>query len=91
MNIVDFYQDDVISRRATSTPTPRENETPPQTNIQPLGVTKQINQVLNDMKNLLTHGREVVLKHEEMLPERDRNKTRRSRKERATVVGIEQH
>ncbi len=43
------------------------------------------------MKNLLTHGREVVLKHEEMLPERDRNKIRRSRKERATVVGIEHH
>ncbi len=49
------------------------------------------------MKNLLTHGREVVIKHEEeMLPERDfkvreRNKSRRSRKERATVLGIEQH
>jgi hypothetical protein len=49
------------------------------------------------MKNLLTHGREVVIKHgENMIPERDfkvreRSKTRRSRKERATVLGIEQH
>jgi len=49
------------------------------------------------MKNLLTHGRQVVLKHEEeMLPERDfklreRSKPRHSRKERATVLGIEQH
>ena len=49
------------------------------------------------MKSLLTHGREVVIKHEEeMLPERDfkireRSKTRRSRKDRATVLGIEQH
>jgi hypothetical protein len=49
------------------------------------------------MKSLLTHGREVVVQHkEDMIPERDskvreRNKSRRSRKERATVVGIEQH
>ncbi len=98
MNIFDFIsQDDTISRRATSTPTPRDNETPTQSNLPPLGVTKQINQVLNDMKSLLTHGREVVIKHEEeMLPERDfklrdKSKIRRSRKERATVLGIEQH
>jgi hypothetical protein len=49
------------------------------------------------MKTLLTHGREVVIKHEEeMQPERDfkvreRSKSKRSRKERVTVVGIEQH
>ena len=50
------------------------------------------------MKSLLNHGREVVIKHEEnMIPERDlklRDKsklTRRSKKERATIGGIEQH
>jgi len=49
------------------------------------------------MKSLLTHGREVVIKHEEeMRPERDfkvreKSKSRRLKKERATVVGIEQH
>lgn len=90
-------EDDIIARRATSTPTPRDNEDIPSSNLQPLGVTKQINQVLSDMKSLLTHGREVVLKHgEDMSPERDlkireKSKSRRSRKERATVGGIEQH
>jgi hypothetical protein len=49
------------------------------------------------MKSLLTHGREVVSKHEEDIhPERDfkireRNKSRRSKKERVTIGGIEQH
>lgn len=49
------------------------------------------------MKSLLTHGREVVVKHEEdMLPERDfkvreRSKSRRIKKERVTIGGIEQH
>ena len=90
-------EDEIIARRATSTPTPRENEEPQPSTIQPLGVTKQINQVLNDMKSLLTYGREVVVKHEEdMSPERDlkvreKSKSRRSRKDRATVGGIEQH
>ncbi|CAF0783997.1 unnamed protein product [Rotaria sordida] len=89
--------ENVITRRATSTPTPKENENQQQLNIQSLGVTKQINQVLNDMKNLLTHGREVVIKHEEdMIPERDfkvqeTSESRRSRKERTTVVDIKQH
>jgi hypothetical protein len=47
------------------------------------------------MKSLLTHGREVVTKHEtEMLPERDfkvreMSKPRRSKKERATIIGTE--
>jgi hypothetical protein len=64
--------------------------------LQPLGITKQINQVLNDMKCLLTHGREVIIKQEDAFPERDfklqkRSKSRYSRKERATVIGIEQH
>lgn len=93
-----YFSDNVVSRRATSTPTPRENETPqPQTNIQSLGITKQIDQVLNDMKSLLTHGREVVVRNEiDFLPERDlkvrgRSKSHRSRKDRATVLGIEQH
>jgi hypothetical protein len=64
--------------------------------IQPLGITKQINQVLNDMKSLLTLGREVIIKQEDAFPERDfklkkRSKSRYSRKERATVIGIEHH
>lgn len=90
-------EDDILARRATSTPTPRDNEEPQPSSIQPLGVTQQINQVLNDMKSLLTHGRDVVLKNgEDMSPERDlkfreKSKSRRSRKDRATVGGIEQH
>ncbi|CAF2788060.1 unnamed protein product [Rotaria sp. Silwood2] len=93
----DETTENIINRRATSTPTPRENENQQQSNIQSLGITKQINQVLNDMKNLLTHGREVVIKHEEdMIPERDfkvreTSKSRRSRKERTTVADIKQH
>jgi hypothetical protein len=48
------------------------------------------------MKCLLTHGREVIIKQEDAFPERDfklqkRSKSRYSRKERATVIGIEQH
>ncbi|CAF5186627.1 unnamed protein product [Rotaria magnacalcarata] len=90
----DETRDNRVSRRATSTPTPRENENEQQSNLQSLGITKQINQVLNDMKSLLTHGREVVIKHEEeMIPERDfkvqeRNKSRRSKKERTTIADI---
>ncbi|CAF0761632.1 unnamed protein product [Adineta steineri] len=89
--------EDVISRRATSTPTLIENDNQQlQSTIQPLGITKQINQVLNDMKNLLTFGREVIVKHDDVVPERDfkvrkSSKSRHSRKERATVIGIEQH
>ncbi|CAF3705459.1 unnamed protein product [Rotaria socialis] len=90
----DETTDNRVSRRATSTPTPRENENQQQSNLQSLGITKQINQVLNDMKSLLTHGREVVIKHEEeMIPERDfkvqeRNKGRHSKKERTTITDI---
>jgi len=91
-------QDNVVACRATSTPTPRENETPQyQSNVQSLGITKQINQVLNDMKSLLTHSREVFVRNEgDFLPERDlqkrtKSQSRRSRKDRATVLGIEQH
>lgn len=90
-----------MSLRATSTPTPRENEIQQQqqqhSSIQSLGITKQINDVLNDMKNLLTHGRDVVTKHEaDMLPERDfkvreRSKSRRIKRERATIGGMEQN
>lgn len=48
------------------------------------------------MKSLLTHGREVVIKHEEeMIPERDlktreRSKSRCLKKERIPVVDIKQ-
>ena len=78
-------QDNVVACRATST------------NVQSLGITKQINQVLNDMKSLLTHSREVFVRNEgDFLPERDlqkrtKSQSRRSRKDRATVLGIEQH
>ncbi|UJR35252.1 hypothetical protein I4U23_028016 [Adineta vaga] len=85
----------IISRRATSTPTYTETDNQ---HIQPLGITKQINQVLNDMKSLLTYSRETIIKHDEsfVVPERDfkvrkRSKIRQVRKERATVIGIEQH
>lgn len=86
-----------MNRRATSTPTPREGEDEQISIFQSLGVTKQINQVLNDMKSLLTHGREVVIKHEgEMIPERDfkiieTSKGRRSKKERVTLSDIKQN
>ncbi|CAF1242184.1 unnamed protein product [Adineta ricciae] len=84
----------VISRRATSTPTYSETEI---CQIQPLGITKQINQVLSDMKSLLTYSRETIVKHDDgvVVPERDfkvrkRNKSRQVKRERSTVIGIEQ-
>ena len=95
-----FFEDDeirenVVSRRATSTPTPGENDNHQQQhlNVQSFGVTKQINQVLDDMKKLLSHGREVAIKHEDdLIPERDfkireQNKSRRSKTERTNCSG----
>ena len=86
---------DTIARRATSTPTPRDDEHQQLASIQSLGITKQIDEVLNDMKSLLTHGREVVIQHqkstvshkESKIPER--MKPRRTRKERATAPSLE--
>ncbi|CAF3907898.1 unnamed protein product [Adineta steineri] len=53
-------------------------------------------QEVNHMKRLLTFGRELIVKHDDVVPERDfkvrkRIKSQHSRKERATVVCIEQH
>ena len=87
--------DDTIARRATSTPTPRDDEHQQLANIQSLEITKQIDEVLNDMKSLLTHGREVVIQHQNSTASRkeskipEKIKSRRTRKERVTVPSLE--
>ena len=50
------------------------------------------------MKSLLTYSRETIIKHHDgvVVPERDfkvrkRNKSRQVKRERSTVIGIEQH
>jgi hypothetical protein len=83
---------DELARRATSTPTPRDNDEIPSRSIQPLGITKQIDQVLNDMKHLLINGRDVLNKQEDnMIPERDirRHHRTQTKKERAVLVRLE--
>ncbi|CAF4190091.1 unnamed protein product, partial [Adineta steineri] len=44
---------------------------------------------VNDMKRLLTFGRELIVKYNNVVPER--SKSQYSRKERTTVIRIEQH
>ncbi|CAF1152365.1 unnamed protein product [Adineta steineri] len=46
-------------------------------------------QEVNDMKSSLTFGREVIVKHNDVVPER--SKSQYSKKNGATVTGIEQH
>ena len=59
------------------------------TSAQSLGITKQIDQVLNEMKNLLTHGREVVDKHQEtMVPEKDGRLREKNKSHRTTIGSI---
>ncbi|CAF1329142.1 unnamed protein product [Adineta steineri] len=46
-------------------------------------------QEVNDMKSLLIFGRELIVKYDNVVPER--SKSQYSRKERAAIIGIKQH